>query len=123
MKKDPSCPQARHVSLGLLPGCLLKGSLRAQGTRPHGELRGCSKHRNSHATISNIRQFPGQGSNLHHSSDLSRCSDNTGSLTYCATRELLRAALRGFKHLHVSEVKPALQERSITRKKGLTKTD
>ena len=33
-------------------------------------------------------KFPGQGSNLCHSSDPSCCSDNTRSLTYCATREL-----------------------------------
>ena len=26
-------------------------------------------------------KFPGQGSNPHHNSDLSRCSDNTSSLT------------------------------------------
>ena len=31
--------------------------------------------------------FPGQGSNPSHSSDLSHCSDHTGSLTCCATRE------------------------------------
>lgn len=35
-------------------------------------------------------QVPGQGPNLHHSSDLSRYSDNTGSSTCCATRELLK---------------------------------
>ena len=29
-------------------------------------------------------KFPGQGSNLHHSSHPNRCSDNNGSLTYCA---------------------------------------
>ena len=34
-------------------------------------------------------KFPGQASNLHHSSDLSRCSDHTGSLTPCTTREIL----------------------------------
>ena len=34
-------------------------------------------------------KFPGQGLNLCHSSTLSRCSDNTGSLSHCATRELL----------------------------------
>ena len=33
-------------------------------------------------------KFPGQGQKLRHSSDLSHCSDNAGSLTYCATREL-----------------------------------
>ena len=31
---------------------------------------------------------PISGSNLHHSSDPSHCTDNTGSLTLCATREL-----------------------------------
>ena len=37
-----------------------------------------------------IWEFPGQGSNSHHSSNLSSCSDNTtGSLTCCVTRELL----------------------------------
>ena len=33
--------------------------------------------------------FLGQGLNLCYSSDLSHYSDNTGSLTRCATRELL----------------------------------
>ena len=35
------------------------------------------------------RSSPGQGSNPHHSSDLSHCSDNAKSLTCCAPRELL----------------------------------
>ena len=34
-------------------------------------------------------EFLGQGLNLHHSSDLSFCSDNAEPLTYCVTRELL----------------------------------
>ena len=38
-----------------------------------------------------IRQFPGQGSNSQNSSDQSHYSDNAGSLTHCATRELPRA--------------------------------
>ena len=33
-------------------------------------------------------EVPGQGSNLHHSSDLSYSSDNTRSLTCCIAREL-----------------------------------
>ena len=33
-------------------------------------------------------KFLGQGSNPSHRSDLSCCSDNTGSLTHCTTREL-----------------------------------
>ena len=33
-------------------------------------------------------KFPGQRSNSHHSSNLSLCSDNTGSLTACATGEI-----------------------------------
>ena len=35
-----------------------------------------------------IRKFLGQGSNLCHSSNQSCCSDNAGSLTCCATKEL-----------------------------------
>ena len=35
-----------------------------------------------------IRKFPGRGSNLRHSSDLSNCSDNARSLICWATREL-----------------------------------
>ena len=35
-----------------------------------------------------MRKFPGQGVNLSHGSNLSHCSDNTGSLTHQATREL-----------------------------------
>ena len=31
----------------------------------------------------------GQTTNQHHSSDLSHCSDNAGSLNHCTTRELL----------------------------------
>lgn len=34
-------------------------------------------------------KFPGQESNLCHSSEPSRCSDITGYITRCATRELL----------------------------------
>ena len=34
-------------------------------------------------------KFPAQGLNPCHSSDPSCCSDNSGSLTHCATRELL----------------------------------
>ena len=34
-------------------------------------------------------RFPGQESNPHYSSDQSYCSDNTRSLTHCATQELL----------------------------------
>jgi len=33
-------------------------------------------------------KFPGQGSNLHHSSNLSHCSGSARSLTCCTTREL-----------------------------------
>ena len=35
-----------------------------------------------------MQKFLGQGLNPHHSSDLSQCSDNTGSLTHWATRKL-----------------------------------
>ena len=35
-----------------------------------------------------IWKFPGWGSSLHHSSNPSRCSDSTKSLTHCATRKL-----------------------------------
>ena len=35
------------------------------------------------------RKFPGQELNLHHSTDPSSCSVNVGSLTHCATRELM----------------------------------
>ena len=35
----------------------------------------------------------GQASNPHHNSDPSHCSDNTGSLTCCPTRELLQTTL------------------------------
>ena len=40
-------------------------------------------------SLHDIWQFPSQGLNLHHSSNPSRCSNNTGSLTHCTTRELL----------------------------------
>lgn len=35
-----------------------------------------------------IWKLPGQRSNLYHSNDPSRCSDNTGSITCYTTREL-----------------------------------
>ena len=38
-----------------------------------------------------LQKFPDQGLNPHHSSNPRCCSDNTGSLTFCTTRELLRA--------------------------------
>ena len=38
--------------------------------------------------IRSMLKFLGQGSNLSHSSDPSCCSDNTGSVTSCGTREL-----------------------------------
>ena len=41
------------------------------------------------------RRFPGQGSNPNHSSDLSHSSDNAGSLTHRATRELPNFAQTG----------------------------
>ena len=40
--------------------------------------------------ITGMGKFPGQGSNSHHSSDLSCCSDNTRWYTHCATRDLLQ---------------------------------
>ena len=39
--------------------------------------------------ICGILKVPGKGSNLHHSSDPSHCSDNAGSLTHSTTRERL----------------------------------
>ena len=36
-----------------------------------------------------IWKFPGQESKPHHRSDPSHCSDNAGSLTFCAKREFL----------------------------------
>ena len=38
-------------------------------------------------------KFPGKGLNPCHSSDLSHCSDNTGSLTCCTTRELQKGRI------------------------------
>ena len=47
-------------------------------------------------------KFLGQGSNWHHSSDLSYCSDNDRSLTGCSTRELHETSLGWFKLLALS---------------------
>ena len=47
-----------------------------------------------------IWKFPGQGSNLHHSSDWGHCSDNAGSLNCCATGELLDRHLIAVNHKH-----------------------
>ena len=49
----------------------------------HMVLGDCFVHTHS------IRKFPGQVSNLQHSSNLSHCSDHARSLTHGATRELL----------------------------------
>ena len=38
----------------------------------------------SYGHVYSMWQFLGQGLNLHHSSDLSHCSDNAGSLACCA---------------------------------------
>ena len=43
-------------------------------------------------------KFQGQGANLHHSSDQSHSSDNAGSLTHGATRELLKLMLLFLKN-------------------------
>ena len=40
-----------------------------------------------------MKIFPGKRSKLCHSSDLSYCSDNAGSLTHSATRELHKSIL------------------------------
>ena len=45
--------------------------------------------------------FLGQGSNLCHSSDPRHCSDSTGSLTHCATRELIFIFLFVFLGSHL----------------------
>ena len=51
---------------------------------------------------------PVQESNLHHSSDQSRCSDSGRSLTCCATRELqflfckIAWAIVGYSHFHMN---------------------
>ena len=42
-------------------------------------------------------RFPGQSSNLLHSSDRSRCSDNAGTLAHWATRELLMYSFKSIK--------------------------
>ena len=44
----------------------------------------------------------GQGSNLSHVSSTSHCSYNIGSLTHCATRELLSASLNELFSVHLS---------------------
>ena len=53
-----------------------------------------------------LQKFPGQGSNLYHSSDPSRCSDNTGSLTCCTPRERLK------KVIFIDDVKLLLYDHS-----------
>ena len=52
-----------------------------------------------------IWKFPGPGSNPRHSSNLSHCCDNAGSLTGCATRELPHELfiVENFKHLQKSK--------------------
>ena len=45
-------------------------------------------------------KFLGQGSNLCHSNNLGCCSDNTGSLTRCASREFLEFLFSG---INISE--------------------
>ena len=43
-------------------------------------------------------KFPGQGSNLCQTSDLSHSNGNAGSLTCCVTRELLELDLKSLVH-------------------------
>ena len=40
-----------------------------------------------------MHNFPGQGSNLRHSSNLSHSTDNTGSTIHSATQELVASAV------------------------------
>lgn len=39
-------------------------------------------------TFHSMCRFPGQGSNLHHSRDLSYCSNNAEFLTHCTTMQV-----------------------------------
>ena len=56
----------------------------------------------------------GQESNTHHSSDPSHCSDNAGSLTSCATRELHLPFFRHcFKRVFPMEVEVSLKSKQI----------
>ena len=48
----------------------------------------------------NMQKFPGQGSNLSHSSNPSHCSDNNGYLTHWATQELLNSKSKTDEKLH-----------------------
>ena len=57
-------------------------------------------------------KFPDQGSNLHHSSDPSHCSDNARSLTSCPTRELQRMFLYSIL-ASVERLLPSLQEKNF----------
>ena len=50
--------------------------------------------------ICSMCKFPGEGSNPCHSNDRSCCSDNAGSLTHCATRELQMESFFFFFHLY-----------------------
>ena len=46
-----------------------------------------------------IRKFPGQRSNLRHSSNRSHCSDNAGPLIQSTIRELLESLFQKGNHL------------------------
>ena len=60
--------------------------------------------------VHDMWKFLGQESNPYHSSDQSCCSDNTGSLTHCMTRELEACKLNNLRMSSAS--KSALKSRS-----------
>ena len=99
------------------PGCLLKGRLLAPlqiyKIRIHG-----SKAQESMCSMKpqailllfffchahSMKKLPGQRSNLHHSSDLSPCSDNARSLIPC-TKENAQVILKpGTRLLNLSQL-------------------
>ena len=82
-------PGSTGRAAALLGGMVTKAFLRAFVS---GVLTpNCSLEHMSHFFFSltcNIWKFPGQGLNLHHSSNPSCCSDSIRSLTHCPTRQL-----------------------------------
>lgn len=64
-------------------------------------------------------EFPGQEWNLCHSRDLSCCSDNTGSLTHCMTRELPKCSIFNFINLSLNFLSWKLLKRQKIRKNSI----
>ena len=78
-RREPANPAMPIPSVSTLPNACIPSTSSSSG-KPFLKLE--------NLFFGGMWKFPGQGLNPCHSSDLSRCSGNAGSLTCRATREL-----------------------------------